>query len=295
MSVASPSESSARVLVTGASGFTGRYVCAELERRGFEPVRWGAGHQVVDLTDRQEVHRAVRDASPDFVIHLAAVSFVGHDDVEAIYRTNLLGTRHLLEGLSFLSAKPRHTILASSANVYGNVEGRIDESARPAPANDYGVSKLAMEYLAALWTQTPITIVRPFNYTGVGQDERFLIPKIVSHFRRKADEIELGNIDVTRDFNDVRNVAEIYVDLLRTAGGGGPVNICSGNETSLAAVIDNLSSISGHKLAVKVNPKFVRSNDVRRLVGDPSRMMELAGLRHMRPISETLRWMYEAP
>lgn len=293
--MASLSESGARVLVTGASGFTGKYVCAELERRGFLPVRWGAGHRQVDLTDRQAVHLAIVEAEPDFVIHLAAVSFVGHDDVEAIYRTNLLGTRHLLEGLSLLSAKPRHTILASSANVYGNAGGRIDESTPPAPANDYGVSKLAMEYLAALWTETPVTIVRPFNYTGVGQDERFLIPKIVAHFRRKADEIELGNVDVTRDFNDVRNVAEIYVDLLHTAGGTGPLNICSGKETSLAAVIETLSAISGHDLAVRVNPKFVRANDVRRLVGDPARMMQVAGERQMRPFSDTLRWMYETP
>lgn len=291
----SPSDPDTRVLVTGAAGFTGRYVCSELERRGLACVGWGTGRRQVDLTDRAAVHLAVSEARPDYVIHLAAVSFVAHEDVEAIYRTNVLGTRHLLEGLSLLPDRPRHIILASSASVYGNVEGRVDESARPAPANDYAVSKLAMEYVASLWTELPITIVRPFNYTGIGQDERFLIPKIVAHFRRRAGEIELGNIDVTRDFNDVRNVAEIYADLLLRPGGAACLNICSGTENSLSDVIEILAGISGHSMQVKVNPKFVRPNDVRRLVGDPSRMLEAAGARRMRPLASTLRWMYESP
>lgn len=289
------SDTRPRVLVTGAAGFTGRFVCQELEGRGFTVVGWGGRQYQIELTDRRAVHLAISKARPEFVIHLAAVSFVGHEDVEAIYRTNVLGTRHLLEGLSLLSTKPRHTILASSANVYGNVEGRVDETVKPAPANDYAVSKLAMEYVASLWSHLPITIVRPFNYTGVGQDERFLIPKIVSHFRRRASEIELGNIDVIRDFNDVRNVAKIYVDLLGGQGKGTILNICSGTETSLSNVIDILAEISGHRLEVKINPKFVRANDVRRLVGDPSRMIEISGMRQMRPLSETLRWMYESP
>lgn len=292
--MAPPSDACARVLVTGAAGFTGRYVCAELERRGMAPVRWGAGFRLVDLADRHEVHAAIDEAKPDYVIHLAAVSFVAHEDVEAIYRTNVVGTRHLLEGLSRLPEPPRRVILASSANVYGNVEGRVSESAVPAPANDYAVSKLAMEYVASLWPQLPITITRPFNYTGVGQDERFLIPKIVAHFRRRERVIELGNIDVVRDFNDVRNVSEIYADLLLNGHDGAVVNICSGTGNSLSGVIETLTGISGHQLTVEVNPKFVRANDVRRLVGDPSRMQSLTGKHSFRPFAETLRWMYQA-
>lgn len=292
--MASLSNTAKRVLVTGAAGFTGRYVNAELIRRGYEVMTLSADGRVIDLTDRNAVHLAVSKADPHFVIHLAAVSFVAHDDVEAIYRTNMLGTRHLMEGLALLPVKPIHTILASSANVYGNVEGCVDESASLSPANDYAVSKLAMEYVASLWSdELPMTIVRPFNYTGVGQDERFLIPKIVAHFRRRATEIELGNIDVIRDFNDVRNVADVYVDLLNGRGRGAPVNICSGSENSLSDVISILERISGYRIEVKVNPKFVRVNDVRRLVGDPSRMFAVSGVRQMRLLPDTLRWMYE--
>jgi GDP-6-deoxy-D-talose 4-dehydrogenase len=297
--VASPSEMARPIaLVTGGRGFTGHYVAAALERSGYEVRGLEGGDATadpVDLADREAVRGAVERLKPQVVVHLAAISFVAHGDAEAIDRVNVVGTRNLLEALAAQSNRASHVILASSANIYGNAGGLIDEDVAPSPQNDYAVSKLAMEYMARLWTdRLPITIVRPFNYTGVGQSEKFLLPKIVSHFRRKAEVIELGNLDVSRDFNDVRAVAATYERLLRVPAGQA-FNICTGREYSLRDIISMMETVSGHQMEVRVNPAFVRAGDVKQLRGDPSHLESAIGKLPLYELSETLRWMYDTP
>lgn len=306
-----PSAGLRRVLVTGLGGFTGRYVQAALQQRGWQV--WGLGAQPapadlgiasqhylqVDLADSAALAHAVAQANPHAVIHLAAIAFVGHGDADAFYRVNILGTRHLLAALAAQPRPPARVLLASSANIYGNqTEGMLDEATAPQPANDYAVSKLAMEHMARLWAaQLPLTIVRPFNYTGVGQSTDFLLPKIVSHFRRRASTIELGNLDVWRDFSDVRAVADAYCRLLEApAAIGVTVNVCSGRSYNLREVLAMAERITGHTLQVQVNPAFVRANEVKNLLGDPARLRSLIGADWASPpLPDTLRWMLEAP
>ncbi|HEY8682652.1 MAG TPA: NAD-dependent epimerase/dehydratase family protein, partial [Rhodanobacter sp.] len=264
--MASPSEFAAkRVLVTGLEGFTGRYVAEELERAGYAVCGLSptcgdvaATHRHIDLLDADAVHAAVTEIQPHAVIHLAAIAFVAHGNVDAIYRTNIVGTRHLLAALASLPVPPATVILASSANVYGNAEGcsgPLDERTVMAPVNDYAVSKLAMEYMARSWAgRLPLVFARPFNYTGLGQDERFLIPKIVNHFRRGERRIELGNLDVWREFMDVRTVAWAYRRLLETRSSGDTFNICSGISHSLREVLAMMAEIAGYTIEVSVNP-----------------------------------------
>jgi nucleoside-diphosphate-sugar epimerase len=231
------------------------------------------------------------------VVHLAAIAFVAHGDIDQIYRVNVVGTRNLLEALAGLEKKPSAVLLASSANIYGNTEvGVIHEEVPAAPANDYAVSKLSMEYMARLWQdKLPLIFVRPFNYTGVGQAENFLLPKIVAHFRRKASDIELGNLHVWRDFSDVRMVAASYRKLLAApAAIGGTFNICSGHAYSLGEALDMMAEIAGYKINVHVNPAFVRANEVVRLTGDNHRLVEATGALNTLPLADTLRWMYLA-
>ena len=298
-----------RVLVTGLAGFTGRYVQAALQQRGWQV--WGLGTQPApahasathylqaDLLDGAALAQAVAQVRPHAVIHLAAIAFVGHGDADAFYRVNLLGTRHLLAALAALPQPPARVLLASSANIYGNqTEGMLDESTPPQPANDYAVSKLAMEHMARLWAdRLPLTIVRPFNYTGVGQSADFLLPKIVAHFKRRAERIELGNLDVWRDFSDVRAVADAYCRLLDAPTAvGATVNVCSGHSHSLREVIAMAEHITGHQLPVQVNPAFVRANEVKTLLGNPARLRALVGTDWASPpLQDTLRWMLEAP
>ena len=297
-----------RTLVTGGSGFTGRYLIELLAAEGdevhalahappAEPIRGTHSVHCIDLANLAAVTKVVDELRPERVVHLAAIAFVAHGDIKEMYRTNVVGTRQLLEALSRLNQGPEAVILASSANVYGNaLAGMLDETMPPAPANDYGVSKVAMEYVARLYQhRLPLTLVRPFNYTGVGQSEQFLIPKIVAHARRREDLIELGNLDVARDFIDVRSVADVYLRLLKSPEAiGGTFNICSGRATSLRDVLDTVMRLSGHRMEVRVNPAFVRADEVRLLWGSAARLQNVIGPLIAIPLEQTLRWMLDS-
>lgn len=295
-----------KVLITGADGFTGRYVASEFKFAGAEVFGlMHKAHQIAtvdvvyeaNLLDRARLLEVVQAVNPDYVVHLAAISFVAHGDVDAIYQTNVVGTRNLLQAIVDAGVKPRSVLLASSANIYGNASVEvIDESVSASPANDYAVSKLAMEYVARLYAdRLPIVLTRPFNYTGVGQAGNFLLPKIVDHFRRRASVIELGNLDVARDFSDVRMVANCYRRLLETPGtAGGVFNTCSGRAYSLMDVLRMAESITGHSMEIRVNPAFVRANEVRLLRGSRAHLEATIGAVADYPLEETLRWMLEA-
>ncbi len=309
LSLLSPAREGAgkRALVTGIAGFTGHYVVQELQAAGYDvfgtstPGAAPAPNRfAVDLLDRAGLAAVVAQVAPDVVVHLAAIAFVAHSDVEQIYKVNVVGTRNLLEALAQLPRRPSAVLLASSANIYGNTDiPVIHEDVPAAPANDYAVSKLAMEYMARLWMdKLPIVIARPFNYTGVGQAENFLLPKIVSHFRRREARIELGNLNVWRDFSDVRVLAASYRHLLDAAATGKArqrvFNVSSGTAYSLGEVIDMMADIAGYRIDVQVNPAFVRANEVERLTGDNRRLQAAVGAIDAPPLAETLRWMYRA-
>lgn len=275
-------------LVTGIEGFTGHFVKAELEANGHTAVGLRS-----DLTDSNAVENEILELQPEAVIHLAGLAFVGEDNINAFYDVNLVGTRNLLDALAKHASKLGSVLITSSANVYGNSTGGVlDENVTPNPSNDYAVSKLAMEHMARLWSKKlPLCIVRPFNYTGVGQDEKFLIPKIVSHFRDKKSVIELGNLDVWREFGDVRTVATIYRMLIENCPVGETLNVCTGQTYSLKEVINLCEKLTGHKIEIKVNPEFVRENEVRELKGDNTRLNKWAGNTPSYAFEETLSWM----
>lgn len=291
-----------RALITGATGFTGVYVSAALEAAGFHVFGTvhashtpGADQFAIDLCDSEAVEAVIAAVQPDVVVHLAAIAFVAHADVELIYRVNIGGTRNLLAALDKAAHRCSKVLLASSANIYGNVDaGLITEQQPPAPANDYAVSKLAMEYMARLWMdRLPIVIVRPFNYTGRGQDERFLLAKMAAHFRRRAPLIELGQLAIARDFSDVRTVADCYRRLLEHGAPGATYNICSGTSVSLREALDMLCDIAGYRIEVRVNPAFVRANDVLTLAGSNAQLIDAIGPIDPIPLATTLRWMIE--
>ena len=292
--------SASRVLVTGADGFTGRHLCARLRTAGFDVTELTEHATTTDrqvraeLNDAAQVRDAVARARPEHVVHLAAIAFPGHADAGAIYRVNVVGTLNLLQALVEHGAGARGVLLPSTATVYaGDSSSALAEDAAVAPASHYAVSKLAMENMAHLFAdRIPIAIVRPFNYTGPGQREPYLVPKIVRHFAQRAGAVELGNIDSERDFLDVRVVADAYARLLSTeAAFGRTFNLCSGVGTSVRGLIAKLEAITGHRIDVQVNPAFVRPNEPRRIVGSAMRLRETIGDLLDVPLERTLQDM----
>lgn len=287
------------VLVTGCSGFTGQYVCKAFRNVGFNVV--GLAHNetsdsdyACDLTDFDAVRSVIGEVRPHGIVHLAALAFVGHDDESAFYQTNIFGTLNLLKALEVEGIEPDKVVIASSANVYGvPVSDFLDEQCIPSPVNHYAASKLAMEFMVKTWfPKMPILLTRPFNYTGPGQDEVFLVPKIVNHFRERESKIELGNLDVQRDFSDVRDVAQAYLKLYESNGRSDVVNISSGKVYALSEIIDLMNEIAGYTIEVVVNPDFVRSNEIKVLCGNNQKLRELTGYESSISFPQTLRDMY---
>jgi nucleoside-diphosphate-sugar epimerase len=291
------------VLVTGSNGFTGRYLLPRLKKAGFNALGLTHGSTAseeitfCDLANFEKVKSLVQQLNPSYVVHLAAISFVAEQDEEAFYRTNLFGTQNLLKAIATLPVLPKKVLIASSATVYGLSEhDYLKESVCPAPVNHYGISKLAMECMVRTWFDLlPIVITRPFNYTGPGQNKRFLVPKIVDCFQRKEPMLELGNLNVSRDFLDVRDVVAIYLALLKSDIRSEIINICSGKGTELQEIINEMTEIAGYKIKIHSNPAFVRSNEIHHLTGDNSKLKKMLAFSPKFTLPQTLQDIYENP
>jgi GDP-6-deoxy-D-talose 4-dehydrogenase len=289
------------VLVSGANGFTGAHLTTALTARGYKVIgllKYPSDQPDTvscDLSDAQATLDIIGRIAPKYVIHLAALSFVDLAQKSDFYKINLFGTENLLTALDQLDLRPDKIILASSSNVYGNPPtALVDESICPNPVSHYAISKLAMEQMAKTWfDRLPILITRPFNYTGVGQAEHFLIPKIVSHFVKRASAITLGNTDIERDFSDIAIVVEAYCRLLETEATAQIVNICSSHSHSITHILQLMADIAGYEINVTRDPRLMRTNDLNKLAGSNAKLISLVGQIPVIPLAQTLQTMYE--
>tara|TARA_B100000989_G_C19497980_1_gene452960 strand:- start:581 stop:1441 length:861 start_codon:yes stop_codon:yes gene_type:complete len=281
--------SHSKVVITGASGFTGKHLTNELKKFDYQvhPLK-------ADLTDRDSVFKEIKAAQPNYVVHLGGISFAGSSDDNSFYDVNVYGTLNLLDALKSLNQNPDRVILASSASVYGQSDCQVlDESLCPNPISHYGNSKLVMENMAHNYrNEFPILITRPFNYTGLGHDLRFVIPKIVSAYVSRVSELDLGNINVFREFNDVRDVCVIYRLLLEASISHQKLNICSGRQINLKQIIDIMSCISELTIEVVQNAEFTRTNEISHVCGDTSLLNGTIDFKWAYEIEDTLLWMF---
>ena len=290
-----------RILVTGAAGFVGGHLCEALARRPSPPeiVRLtsisdpAAGHLAVDLLDPIAVDGIVSTSKPDVIVHLAAQSSTSRSatDGSGAWAVNVSGTLNLAAAVTRHS--PAATFLfASSSEVYGAsfLQGPVREASAVLPMTAYARSKHAAETVldGMLPASCRLLVLRPFNHSGPGQQETFVLPSFAAQIARieaglQPPELRVGNIDVVRDFMDVRDVVHAYLALIERA----PVlphrvllNVASETVHSLRDLIGVLSNLSRAAFDVVVDPTRARPVDVpvaRGEAGAAARNDRLAG------------------
>ncbi|MBV9819609.1 MAG: GDP-mannose 4,6-dehydratase [Solirubrobacterales bacterium] len=296
-----------RALITGASGFAGTWLCREcltagdeviaLSRSGVAP---GGGRALaVDLEDEGAVTHAVREAAPEVVYHLAALSSVGRS-WEAPARTlreNVGAAANLLEALR-LHAPGARIVWVSTCEVYGDpTRLPVAEDAPVAPANPYAVSKLCGEQLCEVYRAAyglEIVRARPFSHSGPGQRPIFLLSSLTRQAAegRRAGVRELrivtGNPDTRRDFTDVRDIVRAY-RLLATGRRRGIYNVSTGESISAGDQVRLLAELLA-PIAVEhvVDPNRVRAHEVMDLRGDRSRLTADTGWEPTIPFRQTM-------
>lgn len=261
-----------KLFITGGNGFTGKHLQSLALLKNFKVYSYEK-----DINDKVSLSNELLSFSPDYVIHLAAISFVGHQLTYDFYNTNLLGTLNLLNCLSNLKIKPKSILIVSSANVYGDsTEEPIKETQPINPKNHYASSKASMEIMVSnYYTELPIIITRPFNYVGIGQSSLFVVSKIVEHFSNKIPVLNLGNIEVYREYNDVKWICDIYLSLILTDVRSEIINICSGTTYSIKDIYNYLLSISDFKPKIIQDPILIRKNEIKMLRGCPEKLFSI--------------------
>ena len=290
-----------KLLITGIESFTGKHLSLFFKNIGYDVYGTSLSSRTkkiykCDITFKEKITEIIKEIKPDYLINLAGISFVAHNNNDDFYRINTVGAINILEACVEAKHKPKKIIMVSSASVYGNQEIEVlNESLYCKPINHYGASKLSMESLSnAFFQKLNILIVRPFNYTGIGQSHNFLIPKIIKHYQNKSKTIELGNTKVSREFNDIEFICQVYRKLLECDAKSKIVNIASGRGVKLLSVIQHMNKIAKYEIDVSINQSFVRKNEINNLVGSSDLLFDLIGVIEQKDFSLTLGEMYEA-
>ena len=310
-----------RVLITGVAGFAGRHLLRHLETEGDReihgadhapldaipdagPLRSGlASYRAVDISDAAAVESWIREGRPDHVVHLAAQAS-GMESIRhpaTTYRVNALGALNVLEALRVTDSRAK-LLLVGSADIYGSgpADGTIREDAPIRPQNPYSVSKAAQDQLGELYALTyslGVIRTRTFTHTGPGQRPRFALAGFAEQLARieaglAPPEIRVGNLDVVREYGDVRDVVRAYGLLLLRGAPGEAYNVATGQGHRLRDLLDRLIAVSGVRATVATDPSRVRARDTDHLVGDFSKLHAATGWTPVLPIERTLADLY---
>lgn len=286
-----------RALISGGTGFAGVYLADFLAQQGKEVFvlstslpqasNLGSTYFKIDLRDFASLQRCCEEVQPDEVYHLAAISSVSGswNDPRTTFEVNVLGTYNLMAACLPLASQPRF-LNVSSGQVYAVAgEGRLSEDCPVRPASPYAASKAMAELLLYQFPpsqQERVVTARAFNHSGPRQTAEYAL----SDFAHQIAEMEMGlrapvlttgDLELERDFTDVRDVVRAYVLLLQRGRGGELYNVCSGVARRLASACAVLQSLTSVQVTIRVVPEKVRPGQPQRICGDPGRLMAETG------------------
>jgi GDP-4-dehydro-6-deoxy-D-mannose reductase len=302
-----------RVLITGGTGFVGPHLIQFLKSdskssssaiaviaAGDSRPRQetGVDYYELDLRKADEVRSVVRKISPTHIYHLAGISAVdvSWSDPRRTFEVNVLGTSNLFEAAMSLPSLPR-ILNVSTSQVYASSDAMLTENSPVNPDNPYAASKAMAELLRVQYRKCSgggIITARSFNHTGPGQTPSFVLPSIAKQFAEigaglRPPRLTVGNIEVKRDFTDVRDVVAAYSALLEKGRSNEVYNVCSGSAHRLADVISKFEALSGIAIQSDTDPGRLRPNEVAQILGDAAKIRRETGWSPQIPLEKTLR------
>jgi GDP-4-dehydro-6-deoxy-D-mannose reductase len=302
----------AGILITGGTGFVGNHLIAHLKdgnsriavlSSGGSSVRVpGVNYYEADICDASVVQSIVQEVSPEKIFHLAGISDVASSwkDPRLTFEVNVRGTLNLFEAAMSLP-QPPHILNVSTAQVYASASGVLSEDNRTAPDNPYAASKAMAELLMVPYRKCAaggIVTARAFNHTGPGQSDKFVLPSIARQFAEiqageRPPKLTVGNIDVERDFTDVRDVVRAYSLLLEKGRVAEIYNVCCGSAVRLADIIKMFESVSGIKVELEKDPARIRPNEAATVSGSGKKIEADTGWRPRIPLTQTISDLLE--
>ncbi len=301
-----------KVLIFGIGGFVGQYLSQEFLDNGYEVMgsdickndETPSGIKIhkVDLLDYEAVKKLILEAAPDMIVNLAAISSVGRSwkMPQATMSVNVVGALNIMEAAKICNPVPKVMLIGSSEE-YETSDVPIREDTPLNAGNPYGISKMTLEIFTRLYRECfgiKIYYVRPFNHTGIGQQETFVLPSFckqaaIIERSGKAGVIKVGNLSAERDFSNVKDIVRAYRMIIESSDCTKVFNVGSGKAYSIREILDYIISLGTQEIIVEIDPERFREIDTPRICCDYSLIKAELGWEPEYSIFDTVKEMYE--
>ena len=296
-----------KYLITGVMGFVGRYFVEYLNQNEPDAQIHGVDiaplcdmdieYTALNLMDAESVDKLIRKSRPDYIVHLAAMSSVAQswNEPANCFVNNMSAFLNLADSVRN-NDLPARILSVGSSEEYGIYDMPMQESFTLHPKSPYSVARLSQEYMSKLYVDRfglDIVMTRSFNHIGPRQSTRFVIPSFVEQLvniasGKSENKMMVGNIDVVRDFTDVRDVVDAYWRIIKKAKNREVYNVCSGRGVKLRDIIDMAANHLKIKPNISVDPARVRANEIPSVIGDNTKLKQELGWGQKYKLSQTI-------